>query len=605
MPRNAKKEDNAALATSDAHRTIADLERRLAELQEKLHESEETLEAIRSGTVDAIVVTGDHSQQIYTLTNADRPYRILIEHMKEGAVTLTRDGITIYCNASFATLVGDLPERIVGTPFAGFVPAKELALFNLIFDSSEGGSIELMLSASDGSEIPVRLSLSQISDNLEGRIVCAIVTDLREYQQLKALERGHSELGRLVEERTASLLRLVEQRRRDEETLRQAEKLQVIGQLTGGIAHDFNNLLQVVSSGVALLKAPTLTPERRARLLDGIEQAATNGSQLVSRLLSVGRRQALRPQSFDLNERLRGLTDLLRRTLGSQIEIKIDLAPDLWPVSADPSQFEVALLNLTVNARDAMPSGGTLSLRTHNEASGATEQVCLTVEDTGTGMSPAVRARIFEPFFTTKEIGKGTGLGLPQVHGFAKQSGGDVRVDSEPGRGTRVTLCLPRASADPDASSAAVSGTIISHGAESGEAIAGAAGKVILVVDDNQEAAAFAAAMLEGLGYTVRRAGNAAEALAQFDAGERVDAVFSDVVMPGEINGAELAHILCRRCPKVAVVMASGYSDKLDLLRELPVELLAKPYLLDHLAAALARALKRSEQLTRAPASGR
>jgi PAS domain S-box-containing protein len=584
LPEPAKKSDDAA-ALPGARRKIADLESQLEEMAAHLRESEETLEAIRGGEVDAVVVAGEGGRQIYTLTNADRPYRVLIENMKEGAVTLSHDGITVYCNAAFAALVGEPPEYVVGAPFTRFLRPEDSRVFDLLFNSIHGGSVELMLVASGDIPIPAVLSFSPIADNPEGRIVCAIVTDLRERHHLKALERSQAELEHLVEERTASLLRMIEERRRGEESLRQNEKLQVIGQLTGGVAHDFNNVLQVITSGVRLMKSPRVTAERKVALLDAMEQSVNNAASVVSRLLAFGRRQALRPRSFDLNGQLRGLTELLSRTIGSKIEIQVELAPDLWPVSADPNQFEMALLNLAMNARDAMPTGGALILRTHNNTS-SSEQVCVTVEDTGTGMSASVRARIFEPFFTTKGPGKGTGLGLPQVYGFAKQSGGDVLVDSAPGQGTRVTVCLPRARGD-----ALALGMDVSDGEGQSMPAIDATGKVVLVVDDNTEVANFAAAMLEGLGYTVQQAGNAPEALARLDAGARVDAVFSDVVMPGQIDGAELASILCARHPGVAVVMATGYSEKLGPLSELPVEVLAKPYRLDDLREALGRAL--------------
>lgn len=396
-------------------------------------------------------------------------------------------------------------------------------------------------------------------------------------------ERRHAEtLERMVEERTAALLREVEERRLAEETLRQSEKLQLIGQFTGGIAHDFNNVLQVVLAAVGLLKSPRMSHERKARVLDEMERAAQNAREMVTRLLAFARKQPLNPQPFDANERLHSMAELLRGTLGSTIEIRTDFASDLWPVLADPNQFEVALLNIAVNARDAMPLGGTLTLRTRNEAAeGTTGLVRISVEDTGTGMPSGVRARIFEPFFTTKEAGKGTGLGLSQVLGFAKQSGGDVTVDSEPGFGTTVTLCLPRAmggAVPTDASGSVVDG---SQNMDSGPAIARASGKVVLVVDDHREVAAFAATMLEGLGYAVRQASSAPEALALLDAGEQVDIVFSDVVMPGHINGAELAGILFLRYPRVGVVMATGYTDQRDRLSGIPVEVLSKPYALE------------------------
>jgi CheY-like chemotaxis protein len=294
------------------------------------------------------------------------------------------------------------------------------------------------------------------------------------------------------------------------------------------------------------------------------------------------------------------MAELLQGTLGAHIRVATDLAPDLWPVEADPGQLEVALVNLAANARDAMPRGGTLTLRTRNARleedapeRPAGDYVRLAVEDTGEGMPPAVLARAFEPFFTTKAPGKGTGLGLAQVHGFAKQSGGDVEVASAPGRGTTVALLLPRAEAAPR-------GGCARGKADEGGAMRAALGKAVLVVEDNPEVGDFAAALLEGLGYATRRAASAAEALDLLGAGERVDAVFSDVVMPGGMDGLELAALLRERHPGLAVVLATGYSEALARRRgEAPAEVLGKPYRPDDLAAALERAFAASGRAAR------
>jgi CheY-like chemotaxis protein len=288
------------------------------------------------------------------------------------------------------------------------------------------------------------------------------------------------------------------------------------------------------------------------------------------------------------------MSELLRQTLGSRIRVETDFAPDLCPAIADPSQFEVSILNLAVNARDAMlPDGGVLTLQTRSMRLEATseraagEYVCVMVKDTGGGMPPAVLARVFEPFFTTKGPDKGTGLGLAQVHGFAKQSGGDITIESTSGEGTTVTVHLPRATKTvpreaPQARARESEGATLQR----------TAGRTVLVVEDNPDVASFAASMLEGLGYTTRRAANAAEALALMGIGERVDAVFSDVVMPGPMNGVQLASALRLSHPHLAIVLATGYSEVLAEWNGRAVaEVLGKPYRLDELAAALERAL--------------
>lgn len=416
------------------------------------------------------------------------------------------------------------------------------------------------------------------------------VTDQREAEAV--LSRNKAELERLVEERTAALLREVDERRKAEEALRQGEKLAAIGQLTGGIAHDFNNILQVISSGATLLRQPGLSVQRREAVLDGLSKAAVNAKDLTGRLLAFARKQALQPEAFDLNARLEHMSELLRQTLGSHIQVETEFADDLWPAYADPSQLEVAVLNLAVNARDAMqPEGGTLTIQTRNVCLGATSEraegsyVCLAIKDTGRGMPPNVLARVFEPFFTTKGPDQGTGLGLAQVHGFAKQSGGDIMVESTLGQGTTITLHLARATAvQRDAPPAPTVET-------AGEGLARTAGKTILVVEDNPEIGSFTANMLESLGYTTRYALNAGDALVLLGNDDTVDAVFSDIMMPGEMNGVQLASALRIRYPHLAIVLATGYSEMLANQHGRTVaEVLRKPYRLDEVAAALERA---------------
>jgi PAS domain S-box-containing protein len=421
-----------------------------------------------------------------------------------------------------------------------------------------------------------------------------VLFDVTARVRAEALLRMHrEELERLVEARTAALQRAAEEQRRAEEAMRQGEQLAALGRLTGGVAHDFNNLLQVVTSGAALLRRDLPEP-RRARVLDAMADAGAKARDLTSRLLSFARRQALRPAVFDLNARLSGMTELLRRTLGSRVRVEVELAEGLPPVLADPGQLEIAVINLATNARDAMPDGGRLTLRTRREwlpagvERAAGDYACLDVEDTGEGMTQAVRARIFEPFFTTKESGKGTGLGLAQVFGFARQSGGDIAVESEPGQGTRFTIHLPLAATGtaPSAPSPAGEGVVATMRAS--------AGRVVLVVEDNLEAGEFAAALLEELGYRTRRAADVAEALAMLEDGARIDAVFSDVVMPGSQTGLDLAQWLRQWRPEVAVVLTSGYSARLaEGGTPSGVEVLGKPYRLDELAGALARAFAR------------
>ncbi len=298
-----------------------------------------------------------------------------------------------------------------------------------------------------------------------------------------------------------------------------------------------------------------------------------------------------------MNARLRDMHGLLRHTLNPNIELVLDLAEETWPVRVDPQQLEVAIVNLAVNARDAMATaGGTLTLTTRNgvagtgTGSGMAGHVDLIVRDTGEGMPPSVLARVFEPFFTTKGPTKGTGLGLAQVHGFIKQSGGEIVLDSAVGEGTTVTLRLPRAP------TTAVATAAPERAVE--QMIGVAAGRRVLAVDDNPDVADFAISMLQELGYEADQASHAEEALRKLERGERFDAIFSDIVMPGGMNGLDLATVVRDRYPDVAVVLASGYSDALVTYEGPRLwEILAKPYRLDELGAALERALGRTPRL--------
>ena len=560
------------------------------------------------GYVGSVIDIQERKAAEGRLRESEARFRAIVEQVGAGIAQVDRQGRFLLVNDRFCELVGRPRERLLGGLRIQDIThpddlAANLPAYGRAIHQGVSFVVEKRFLRSDGAEIWVNNSVAPVRDT-EGR-VAAVVAVAQDVTARRAAEEGlaryRAELERLVEERTAALLREAEERRRAEEAARQGEKLQAVGQLTGGIAHDFNNILQVVSSGAQLLKSPRLDERRRAVVLDGMVQAAQNAKELTGRLLAFARKQPLRPETFDLNARLLGMAELLRGTLGGRIRVATDLAPGLWPVRIDPYQLEVALVNLAVNARDAMPpeGGGTLVLRTRNLRLGnsperpAGEYVCLAVKDTGRGMPPAVLARVFEPFFTTKVQGKGTGLGLAQVHGFAKQSGGDVTVESAPGEGTSVVLHLPRAAAAEVEAKAKAKAA--GQPAEVGQLMERAAGRAVLVVEDNADVADFACTMLEGLGYATRRAGSAREALELLDAGETVDAVFSDVVMPGGMSGLDLAVALQRRLPRLAVVLATGYSDALAGWRgPMPAEVLSKPYRLEEVAAALERALART-----------
>jgi two-component system, NtrC family, sensor kinase len=387
--------------------------------------------------------------------------------------------------------------------------------------------------------------------------------------------------------RTQRLHDEAERREMAEGALHQAQQLQAIGQLTGGVAHDFNNLLMVVSGSVQRLRRH-LKDEKQLQLLDAITKATERGESLTRQLLTFSRRQTLQPSVIDLAERLPEIKDMLSRSLRGDIEIRVGVPRRPCTVKVDPSELELALLNLAVNARDAMPSGGTLTisakpvvLRGKASEEGLTgEFVAIRFADTGTGIAAEVLPRVFEPFFTTKDVGKGTGLGLSQVYGFARQSGGAATIASTARRGTVVTLFLPRTWETP-ARAQEPSATI---GAKKH------AGTVLLV-EDNAEVADVGKAYFEELGYTVKQAASAQAGLDLVEGDGGIDVVFSDILMPGGMNGLELADAIRRRFPKIVVLLTTGYSSSAqDAVRQ-NFAVLQKPYDL----AALDRALREAQ----------
>jgi len=396
--------------------------------------------------------------------------------------------------------------------------------------------------------------------------------------------------------RTQRLHDEAERREMAEDALRQAQRLEAIGQLTGGVAHDFNNLLMIVSGTVQRLRRhladkkelagrKELGGDYETQLLDTISKATQRGESLTRQLLAFSRRQMLQPSVIDLAERLPEIKDMLARSLRGDIEIRVGVLRRPCLVKVDPNEFELALLNLAFNARDAMPSGGTLTITakpvmmrgTASEEGLSGEFVAIRVADTGTGIPPEVLPRVFEPFFTTKDVGKGTGLGLSQVYGFARQSGGTASISTSARRGTAVTLFLPRTR---DAPAQPRQEVVVAAGAPP-------AGTV-LVVEDNAEVAEVGRAYFEQLGYQVRRAASAQAGLDLIERDDNIDLVFSDILMPGGMNGLELADAVQRRFPEIAVLLTTGYSSSAQDAVRRGFAVLQKPYDL----AALERALR-------------
>ncbi len=405
------------------------------------------------------------------------------------------------------------------------------------------------------------------------------------------------ELGTLMHALNAAAQSL-EQRRADidelNDRLRQSQRMESLGQLTGGVAHDFNNLLTVVMGNAELLAEGEADPERRV-LAEMMGDAAKRGAELTQSLLAFARKQALNPRPVDVNQMVATMDRMLRRTLGEQVEIELIRADGLWPATVDQAQLENALLNLCLNARDAMGAGGRLTLETANVhlddeyaarnaevAAGA--YVMLAVSDTGAGIQPEDLERVFEPFFTTKEKGKGTGLGLAMVYGFVKQSGGHITVYSEPGQGTTVKLYLPRAADGSATSDEREHNTELTGGTET-----------ILLVEDDQDVRRYAHAQLQLLGYTVIETSNGASALAAIRERTDIDLLFTDVVMPGGMNGRDLADAVREIRPELPILFTSGYAENAIVHHgrlDKDAQLLNKPYRRNDLAQAIRTALR-------------
>ena len=491
------------------------------------------------------------------LKESERHFRLLVNGVTDYALyMLDPNGIVTNWNAGGLRIKGYSPEEIIGQHFSRFYspadqaagrPARalQLAVENDRYEE-EGWRVR-----KDGTFFWASVVIDPIRDD-DNKLL------------------GFAKITRDISERREAQLNLEKIQRQ----LAESQKLDALGQLTGGVAHDFNNLLMVITGHVHMLKKIAGNDAKSLRAIQAIETATQRGASLTRQLLTFARRQSVNPQPIDLRDSIHSVREVLDTGLGSAVQLRINLDDGIWPVMVDPAELETALVNLIINARDAMPNGGSVSVRASNahidNGTRKGDHVAIEVKDTGVGIPPDIMGKVFDPFFTTKPIGKGTGLGLSQVHGFAHQAGGTVAVASELGKGTTFTVCLPRgqlgiAPAEAETRSIA-SGTV-------------------LLVEDNPDVATASADLLEQLGYSVRWVSDAEAALKELDR-DGIDLVFTDIVMPGKTDGLGLARAIKQKHPGVPILLATGYSEA---ARNAPADfsILRKPFRLHELSRAL------------------
>jgi PAS domain S-box-containing protein len=549
------------------------LQAEIGSLRDRLREAEETLSAIRNGDVDAVVVSGkDNVARVYTLETADESYRLLVQEMHEGALTLTRTGDILYCNSSLAALVNSESGKVIGGSLRTFISEDRWSTVLQMIATEGTGEIEIRRAS--GHCVHVHISFSALrGGHFDGaEVYCGIVTDLTEQRRTSDELRSTHE----------ALLLQVAERERTERLLRQSQKMEAVGQLTGGIAHDFNNLLMVISGGLSILERDP-TPERRQKLQEGMRQAAERGAALTRQLLAFSRQKELRARPIVIPRHVEGMRELLGASLGGDVVVKTQFDADVWPVHVDEGELEIALLNLCVNARDAMPNGGSITIAARNHPGFGEMQLTgdfveLSVTDTGEGMDAETVSRCFEPFYTTKGIGKGSGLGLAQVYGFVKGSAGGVQIESKPRQGTTVSLYLPRSVGEIAA--------VHEVPPELGDAFSPCK---VLLVEDDAAVASLTREMLFELGYEVVHVDSGRAGLDYLlKDRQSIGLVLSDVMMPDGMDGLTFFRELRKANVRTPVILVSGYIESIRReADEAGIELLAKPYRLEELSRTL------------------
>ena len=516
------------------------------------------------------------------------------------AVELTENG-AILLHLRDGTVLARYPhnDNVVGQSYANLPPfkdilAREIAGTTVMDSPMDGQRRVLAIRALKLFPLAVNVSVEEdmvlaawrrqlwysagVAVVAIGAIVFLLLVLARRSRQIEGLLAESRGAHDSAETANRQLTEQMEERERAEVALRQAQRMEAVGQLTGGVAHDFNNLLTVMLGNIDLIQEATPPESPAAPRLIAMRRAAERGATLTAHLLAFARRQPLVPRAVSLNNVVTGMRDLLTSALGGRVQLHTDLAPDLWQAMVDPTQIELVILNLAINARDAMQQGGEVRIVTRNLQGtlphGAPntppgDYVSIAVCDNGTGMTPEVLAKAFEPFFTTKAPGAGSGLGLSQVFGTARQSGGDVHIDSTPGQGTTVTVYLPRAAAQAEFTVSPPAGARVEQRVDRA---------VVLLVDDDEAVRATTAEILRGIGYTVVQAASGRVALELLRANRMIDVVLTDLAMP-EMTGAQLARQVRQSQPHLPIVFISGYADPEGLAGDVQLHrLVRKPY---------------------------
>jgi len=529
---------------------------------------------------------------------------------------IDRDHVYRFANSYYRDWVGADPEAMVGRHVREVVGERVYQQRIPLIDRAMSGEslvVDSFMPHKDGTDRRAEVRyIPRLGHDGAVNGIHVLVFDIEEraqrqedlQRQVRHRERAEEQLRHLNETLEARVVAEIEERRRAEANLIQAQKMETIGQLTGGVAHDFNNLLQVVSGNLQLLSRDVVGNARAETKIANAMAGVSRGAKLAAQLLAFGRRQALDPKVVNLTRLIREIDDILRRAIGDGIEVETVVSGGLWNTLIDPAQVENAVLNLAINARDAMDGQGKLTIelgnalldddyaRTHDEVTPG-QYVMLAVTDTGTGMTPEIIEKVFEPFFSTKAEGKGSGLGLSMVYGFVKQSGGHIKIYSEPGHGTTIKLYLPRALAAEDLEVVIDTGPVVG-GAET-----------VLVVEDDEEVRATVIEMLGDLGYRVLRAVDPDSALNVIESGIPIDLLFTDVVMPGSMKSPEMARRARERLPDIAVLFTSGYTENAIVhggRLDAGVELLGKPYTREQLARKVRHVLANQQQRNQARA---